>query len=293
VAENPNPATNLQALWQRNEGRFRNSRDLIDTCAKWNRQARETWPRIPSKDGIAQGFALVLPHSTTMPQDVAAFVARREPSLRRTPIGGGGSRAQKQASEVEEWLAAAMKDKVKIDDDPLWPALCSIATHDSEHCVLVQPAVSHYSGLLTLLEDDNSTIRAVWRRNKDGLTVEDYEAKNGSRSGFTPSKRKSREAQEEYARKYKANRWPLIVRLLTAGEYLPLGKDPLTGRLDEVLIRSARSARPRTSSRRASSGGRIRRAAPTRRTSKGTGKATGCTSCTRATRGGSSTRSSG
>jgi hypothetical protein len=175
-----------------------------------------------------------------MPNDVASFVARRQPSLKRTPLGSG-SRAARTASDVETWLQEALKSKVRIDGEPLWETLCAHGTSDAEYAVLTQPAPSHYSGLLTLFDDDGN-IRGEWKRNKDGADLEEYAQKAGNAKGYSVSSRKSREAQQSYARDYKARRWPFVVRVLSAHEYLPLGRDPLTGRLDTLLIRSVCSA---------------------------------------------------
>lgn len=239
MAENPNVGRNLTALWAQNEGRFRESRDLIADCAEWEMQRRP--PAIPMPEGQPQGFAFQMPQSTLMPQDVSSFVARRQPSLKRTPLGGG-PKANKTASEIETFLQSAFESKIQIDGEALWDTLCAFGTHDGEYCVLVQPAPSHYSGLLTLYEDDGKTIRAEWQRNTDGLNLDEYTSKNGSKSGYRSSVRKSTEAQKSYARDYKARRWPILVRVLSAPEYLPIGRDPLTGRLDTLLIRSVCSA---------------------------------------------------
>jgi hypothetical protein len=240
VAENA--AQDLASLWSSNEQRFKQSRDLIAECGRWERQ--EMKPTLPMRlvEGrqTPQGFPVVLPHSTTMPQDVASFVARRQPSLKRVPLGEG-SRAARAASDIETWLQEAFASKVQIDAEPLWDTLCAFATHDSEFAVLVQPAPSHYSGLLNLLEDDGR-IMARWQRNADGLDADEYLTRNGNRAGYSVSKRKSREAQAAYARDFKARRWPFMVRVLSAPEYLPLGRDPLTGQLDTLLIRSVCTA---------------------------------------------------
>jgi hypothetical protein len=238
-----NVAQDLAAMWSSNEPRWKPSRDLIAEVARWERQ--EIKPTLPMRmqggRQIAQGFPVTLPQSTTMPQDVASFVARRYPALKRKPLGEG-TRAARDASDVETWLQEAFSSKVKIDGEPLWDTLVAHATHDSEFAVLCQPAPSHYSGLLNLYEDDGKTIKATWQRNADNLSADEYLLKNGSKKGYSTSSRKSREAQQSYARDYKARRWPFVVRVLSAPEYLPLGRDPLTGRLDTLLIRSVCSA---------------------------------------------------
>jgi hypothetical protein len=240
VAEQtPNPAQDLTALWAQHQGRFQPSRDLIEVCGKWERD--EIKPIVPTRDGVLQGFPVTLPHATTMPQDVASFVARRQPSFHRKPLGGG-TRADKAASDIETWLQEAFASKILIDGEPLWDTLCAFGTHDAEYAVIVQPAQSHYSGLLNLFEDDGKTFRAEWRRNADGLDPAEYAARTGSAKGFSVSSRKSREAQQAYARDYKSRRWPFVVRVLSAPEYLPIGRDPLSGRLDTLLIRSVCSA---------------------------------------------------
>lgn len=236
--ENRSEARDLVGLWSSNERRFKPSRDLIDECAQWSLMNRA--PVLPTVDGRVQGVAVQLPHAATMPHDVASFVARRQPSIKRTPLGSG-SRAARTASDVETWLQEALKSKVKIDGLMLWDVLCAHGTSDAEYAVLVQPAPSHYSGLLNLLDDDG-TIRGEWHRNKDGLDVDEYTAKTGSKKGYGLSNKRSREAQQSYARDYKARRWPFVVRVLSAAEYLPLGRDPLTGRLDTLLVRSVCSA---------------------------------------------------
>jgi hypothetical protein len=234
--DTPNAAKDLQTLWTTNQGRFQESRDLIAECAQWSLQNRA--PTVPTVDGRTQGFPVQLPNATTMPQDVASFVARREPSLIRTPLGSG-SRAARTASDIETWLQEAFKAKVRIDGEPLWATLCAHGTSDAEYAVLVQPAPSHYSGMLNLYDDDG-TIRGEWQRNAAGLDADEYAAQGGK--GFRASTRKSTDAQKAYARDYKARRWPFVVRVLSAPEYLPLGRDPLSGRLDTLLIRSVCSA---------------------------------------------------
>jgi hypothetical protein len=233
-----NQAKDLVTLWTQNASRFQQSRDLIADCAQWSLQNRA--PAVPTTDGRRQGFSLQLPNATTMPQDVASFVARRQPALVRTPLGSG-SRAARTASDIEIWLQEAFKSKIKIDGEPLWEVLCAHGTSDAEYAVLVQPAPSHYSGLLELF-DDQGNIRGEWSRNANNLDPEEYAEKTGSKKGYRPSTGKSTAAQKAYAKDYKARRWPFVVRVLSAPEYLPLGRNPLSGRLDTVLIRSVCSA---------------------------------------------------
>lgn len=235
--QTPNPARNLTALWAANEARFKESRDLIADCAEWELQHRP--PVVPVQGGVPQGFAFQMPQSTLMPQDVASFVSRRQPSMKRNPLGSG-TRANNAASKVESFLEAAFKSKIQIDGEPLWDTLCAFGTHDAEYAVIVQPAPSHYSGLVTLYEDDGKTIRAEWLRNAQNMDLTEFTDDGGK--GFRSSPKKSREAQQSYARDYKARRWPIVVRVLSAPEYLPLGRDPLTGRLDTLLVRSVCSA---------------------------------------------------
>ena len=106
-----NPAQDLAGLWGDNEGRFRESRALINECSEWSLQHRP--PMVPSRDGRQQGVAIQLPHATTMVNDVSSFVARRQPTIKRTPLGSG-SRAARTASDVEEWLQAAFASNVWI-----------------------------------------------------------------------------------------------------------------------------------------------------------------------------------
>lgn len=237
-----NAARDLAAMWTQNEGRFKPSRDLINECARWERQ--EVRPQLPTRmvEGrqTIQGWPVTLPHATTMGQDVASFVARRQPSLKRTPLASG-TRAQRDASDVETWLQEAFSSKVKVEGSPLWDTLCAFGTHASEYAVLVQPAPSHYAGLLNL-RDDDGRISASWQRNKDGLDPDEYLIKSGSKSGYRASEGKSAAAHREYTTNYRAKRWPFIVRVLSAAEYLPIGRDPLTGWLDTLLIRSVCSA---------------------------------------------------
>jgi hypothetical protein len=231
---NVNAAADLATLWTTNASRFHQSRALIEECSQWALQQRA--PIVPTTDGRRQGFAVQLPHTTTMPNDVASFVARRQPSLTRTPLGSG-SRAARTASDVENWLQEAMRSKVLIDGEPFWETVVAHLVSDAEVAVLVQPAPSHYSGLLELFDEDGS-IRGEWQRNKDGLDVDEYTAKTGSKKGYGVSTRKSTDAHKSYSTSYKARRWPFLVRVLGAAEYLPLGRDQISGRLDTLLIRS-------------------------------------------------------
>lgn len=227
-----NPAQDLATLWSTNETRFKPSRDKIEECGQWERgEVRPTLPlRMVNGKQVPQGFPVVLPHATTMPQDVAAFVARKEPSLKRTPLGEG-SRAERDASNVERWLQEAFASKVMIEGKPLWKVLTSIATHDSEYAVLVQPAQSAYKGVLSL-HDDDGQISATWQRATDGRDREEYG------TGFKVNRKRSRMAYESYMRNFKAKRWPILVRVLSAPEYQPLGRDALTGQLDTLLIKT-------------------------------------------------------
>jgi hypothetical protein len=235
-------ARDLPSYWSDSFPRFRRSRALIDECGRWARQ--EVKPRVSRRkvDGqvAQQGFPVVLPHSTTMGQDVAAFVARRQPSFHRKPLGGG-TRAERTASKVEQWLQEAFASKVFVEGEPLWDAITSFAANDGEFAVLIQPASSAYSGFLDF-RDEDGTISATWRRNRAGQDLDEYATDTGSSRGYRTSEGKSSDAYQRYLHDYKARRWPFVVRVLSAAEYLPLGRNPLSGRLDTLLIRSVCSA---------------------------------------------------
>ena len=236
-----NPARDLHSLWTQNEQRFKRSRELITEVGKWERQ--EIKPQLPTRmqNGreVQQGFPVQLPHATTMALDVSAFVARRQPSLKRKPLGEG-TRAQRDASKVERWLQEAFASKIRIDGDPLWETIVSFGVHDGEYAIICQPSASHYGGHLRLMDDDGQ-IEARWIRNSNGEDLAEFREKH-PRAEYRVSEGRSSAAYSSYLRDWKARRWPFSIRVLSAQEYLPIGRDPLSSKLDTLLIRSVCSA---------------------------------------------------
>ncbi|MPZ68597.1 MAG: hypothetical protein GEU71_03610 [Actinobacteria bacterium] len=135
---------------------------------------------------------------------------------------------------------AALNDCVKIEGEPLWDTFCAFSTHDAEFAVVVTPKPAHYSGMLDFTSEDGEII-ARWRRNKDGLDEDEYRQQH-PRAEYRVDHGKSAEAHAEYAREYKARRFPFVVRVIPAAGCIPFGRDPQTGRLTALLIRTTRSA---------------------------------------------------
>lgn len=231
------PERDLHALWTAEYGRFSSSRALIETCAAWARGTVE--PHVPANWQAPEKFRVTLPHAVTLGQDVAAFVGRKQPAPKRIPLGAG-TKAAKAASTVEEWLQAVLLDYLQIDGDPLYEVLVSYATHDAEFGVLVSPRPAHYAHLLQFQDEDGQVV-ARWRRNREGETEGEFRAKR-PRAEYRVDPGKSAEAYRAYERDAKARTLPFVVRVLSAAQCLPFGRDPRTGRLDALLIRTERTA---------------------------------------------------
>lgn len=230
--------TDLALLWQTEYARLRPSRDRIAECTRWRRS--QVQPTIPWADGAA--FAVKLPHAITLGQDVANFLARKPPVIRRPPLGSDPA-AQRVASRIETWLQAAMTE-LRSGGTDLWAACIAAAAHDGEFAVLVQPAPSHWASLVdfTTAEDGQDVIAPVFRRDSKGRAEDDdwYTEKRDRR--FQVDSKASAKAYDDYAQDAKARRIPFVARVLPATQCLPIGLDPLTGRVDSLLVRSVRTA---------------------------------------------------
>src|SRR5579859_7413676 len=152
----------LAQLWASEYNRFQASRSRIKQAGQWRRN--EVTPRVPWTD--AQPFQVMLPHAATMGQSVAAFLARRRPSVHRDPLGSD-PRSERIASRIERWLQPVLEDELQSNGEPLWDACLALAVHDGEWASIVQPAESHWDDLLDYTVDEGGTSVIAPRFQRD------------------------------------------------------------------------------------------------------------------------------
>lgn len=232
-------ASDLASLWSSEYGRVRDSRRRIEVCGQWRRQ--EVLPHVPPEWSNPAAFQIMLPHAVTLSQDVANFLGRKTPAIRRVPLGQGPT-AGRTASKVELWASSAM-DALRTNGESIWDAIIAAAVHDGEFAVLVSPRPAYYGSLLSFTGDgpDQTTIAPTFQRDSKGRTADDAYYQESARRSFKPDERTSAAAYEQYALDAKARRLPFVVRVIPAAMCVPLGVGP-DGNVDALLIRSERTA---------------------------------------------------
>jgi len=190
----------LAQLWATEYGRFQASRSRIKQAGQWRRN--EVTPRVPWAD--PGPFQIMLPHATTMGQSVAAFLARRRPSVHRDPLGSD-PRAERIASRIENWLQPVLEDELQSNGEPLWDAALAFAVHDGEWASLVVPAADHWDELLDYTVDEGgvTVIAPRFQRDSKGRAVDDeFYAKPGR--SFKLDKIQSAMSHADYSKDAKA-----------------------------------------------------------------------------------------
>ncbi|HEY8694844.1 MAG TPA: hypothetical protein VIR57_19110 [Chloroflexota bacterium] len=173
---------------------------------------------------------------------MAAFLARRRPSVHRDPLGSD-PRAERIASRIENWLQPVLEDELQSNGEPLWDAALAFAVHDGEWASLVVPAADHWDELLDYTVDEGgvTVIAPRFQRDSKGRAVDDeFYAKPGR--SFKLDKIQSAMSHADYSKDAKARELPFDVRLIPAETCVPIGIDPQTGQVDALLIRTDRTA---------------------------------------------------
>lgn len=236
------PDADLASFWNTEYARFATSRAVIEECGRLRRRDSQTSPYLPpGKDGQSTDpYIVEIPEATLMGQDIINFAGRRRPVARR--MHGPGPASQRRASRIETFIQTAMDDYLKPNGEDIYEACLGFATNDGEWGWLVTPSTAHWKNIVKYAEKDETgeyAVRLEWQRDSQGRTREETQEAGQT---FELDDRASEKAYAEYLREVKARQMPCVVRLLPAQSCLPIGLDPLTGRVDAMLVKTERHA---------------------------------------------------
>ena len=176
------------------------------------------------------------PHPITMPLHTVQVLGRKRPFLRREMIGKTGSTAAaRKSTRIESWVNAAMQ-QMEDQGGELWLPMVDALFNHGECAVLCYPSPAHWEKFPDFTEGEDDEIAERFQRDAKGRDRDDEYYQESSRRSFRASAKTSRAAYEDYASDFKARNLPLVARMVTAEECLPvLGPGY---RLDGLLVLS-------------------------------------------------------
>ena len=224
----PTNPSEAAELWTDLRSRFSQSRQRIATCRKW--LTHQVRPTIPEEWTPPVKMEWMLPSAITTPLATVQVMGRRRPYLHREPIGGsGGQVARRKAEQVELWINACLEE-LERQGGPLWLPLVGALFNQGECAVLgPYPLPAHWEKFPDFTDKDDKVL-PQYERDTSGLDRE------SAGKGFRLSNRASKRAYEDHVSDYKARRLPLVARIVTAEECLPVFGPNF--RLDGLLVLS-------------------------------------------------------
>lgn len=223
----------VRGLWEDTRRQFSESRHNIAEVRRW--LGNKVEPEVPADFQAAINMAVKLPIPITVTSHTLQLLSRKRPLYRRIPLGEGIA-PRKRSTKLEFW-ANALPVELEKQGGPLWRPWLETLFSYAEGALLCYPQMVHWEQFPGYLGEDDEPLPRYRRDAKDRDPEDEYFSEPGKRRApFKLDGDRTKAAYEAYRTDFKARRIPLVARVVTPDQCLPLFGPNY--RLDGLLVYS-------------------------------------------------------